>query len=187
MALASVLALPADLTRALRDEHDTVRRGLAVLERVCCHLDAGGQFPGKDVAEILTFLRDYMEHMHQGREERQLYPTVALLGPEETAELVGILIADHEENRTLLHTLQMFWEPTGELTEEERIGFADTSRVYIRRLLDHFAREERGLFGALQQLPADERMRLAEGAGICARKRDWVRRVARLERAYKRS
>ncbi len=160
---------------------------LAVLESVAEQVRGGCQFPADDVAVMLTYFREYFERVHHARESEVLYPAMAMLGQDQVAEVVGLLIADHDDNKMLLYSLTLFWEP-GDLLEDERSGFADLVSTYAKRMAASMDTEERELFPAADQLPDGERDQIAarfERIGVGRRPMQyWVTQAQRLEREH---
>lgn len=156
-------------TDALRAEHTLTGLGLAILDGIAGDVRAGGSFPGHDVAEVLRFLREFLLAVHMRKEGEILCPLVAMYGDERAAATVGDLVRLQDEVRELLHTLVLFWEPTGDLTPEERLGFADAASTFASRVTRMQAIEERELFPTWEAaVPGDEQI-------------GWQQRFAELE------
>jgi hemerythrin-like domain-containing protein len=171
----------------LRREHALTRRMLVLLERLAEHVDAEGEFPASDVAVVLGFFREFVETEHHAKEDACVYPLALLNGGDEEAELVGALVADHDATKELLHSLSLFWEPTG-LLEEERRAFCGLARNYARRLDRHMLLEEESLFGLADFMDEAEKARtLAVFEEISAEHRSlesWLGATAELEERW---
>ncbi|MCA8940928.1 MAG: hemerythrin domain-containing protein [Planctomycetes bacterium] len=171
----------------LKREHATTRRMLDVLLALARRVEAGADFPSGDAAAILSFFREFVEQVHHRRENLVIYPFAAMVGGEESAEIVGQLMADHDETKLLMHSLTVFWEPNGLLPDERR-SFAEVARTYANRLLKHMEIEERVLFPVATDIPGDEAIRLVgefERIGVDRRScEDWVVELERLEAEY---
>ena len=168
-------------------EHALHRRMLAVLECIAERVECGDRFPAADVAMALTYFREFLDRVHHGKESEVLFPAVVMSGGDETAESIGALLADHDTNKLLLHSLTLFWEP-GDLLPAERHGFADLVRTYAQRLRRGMHREESELFPLVLELPGDDCEQLLddlERAGTGHRPMGfWLAEAARLESRY---
>lgn len=157
-------------TDTLRAEHSVTSLGLSVLAGIAAHLRGGGAFPADDVAEVLRFLREFVQAVHLRKESECLYPGAAMAGDEAAAAMVGELMRLHDEVGDLLHALVLFWEPSGDLLPEEQCAFAATAATLAARVERMQQLEENALFPACDaSVPADDQL-------------DWNRRFAELER-----
>ena len=148
---------PGLLAGRLQDEHALIREALGLFE---AWIDRPTYCPGP-IATLIRFCRDFVEQSHHELETSLLYPIAALHGSGEACEVVGELLAEHEESKTLLHTLSLFWEP-GSLSDDEWRGFQGVARTYLARLRRHMEAEEAELFGfAAEVSPEEARIRCA--------------------------
>lgn len=173
----------------LEREHALVRSALHVLQRVASHLEAGLPFPGRDVAVLLRFFREFVEGVHHRKEVRILFPAAVMSGGDAEATCAGLVARSHEDARALLHALTLFWEPEGDLLENERRVFAETCRAYALCLLRCMETEEEQLFrGIRHALPPDEVLALARDFAEIDSQRDgsraWRAELRRLERTW---
>lgn len=156
-------------TDNLRADHVVATRGVRVLAAIAGQVRSGGEFPAADCACVLRFLREWVLAVHMRKEDEILAPAVAMRADEEDAAIVGELMRLHEEIRELTHYLVLFWEPTGELTDDERAGFAETVTAIVARLARRQDLEENMLFPACDAcVPADDQL-------------DWLAQFAQLE------
>lgn len=171
----------------LKREHATTRRMLDVLLALARRVESGAEFPVDDAAIVLSFFREFVEQVHHRRENLVIYPFAAMVGGEGSAEMVGRLMADHDETKLLMHSLTVFWEPDGLLPDERR-SFAEVARTYANRMLKHMEFEERVLFPVAIDIPGDEAIRLVrefDRIGVDRRSCDeWIVELERLERVY---
>lgn len=171
----------------LREEHRMTRRMVGVLRQITNRIGGHGEFPADDVAVVLSYFREFVEHVHHSKESVALYPLAAMDGDDRVAGCVGELIADHDESKMLLHSLTLFWEPSGLLLEEQA-AFAQLARTYADRLMRHMECEEETLFPAAEAVPGDDQIRMREELDAVERGvqsgRDWRREIERLEAVY---
>ena len=168
----------------LREEHTLARRMLGVLECIQSGVRCGLPFPAEDVAEVLTFFREFVETVHHGKENGAIYPLALTHGDDDAAQVVGELIADHDDTRDLLRSLMLFWEP-GPLLDDERDGFCELAATYASRLRRHMQLEEDVLFPQAQVMTeAEEARAVRVFRRAAATRRDagwWRERITALE------
>jgi len=146
-------------TDNLRADHELTTRATRVLSRIAADVRAGAPFPADDCATLLRFQREFVLAVHMRQEDDLLGPALAMRGDDRAAALVGELLRLHEEIRELSHSLVLFWEPVGELTAEERAGFADTVDALVSRQEKRHRLEETELFPAYDAtIPADDQL-----------------------------
>ena len=93
------------------------------------------------------------------KEDALVGPAVAMRGDDRAAELVGSLFRLREEIDELLHSLVLFWEPIGTLTEEEQQGFLAAVEALVQRLKRRQQLEEEELFPACNRfVGADDQL-----------------------------
>lgn len=156
-------------TDNLRADHTLNAQGLAVLVGIAEHVRSGAPFPAADCATALRFLREFVLAVHLRKEIEMVCPAVAMRGCDRVAELVGELMRLHDEVAELIHSLILFWEPTTDLTPDERAGFADTAEAVAMRLHRMQQLEESQLFPACDaSVPGDDQL-------------DWSARFLQLE------
>ncbi|MEO6595783.1 MAG: hemerythrin domain-containing protein [Planctomycetota bacterium] len=156
-------------TDNLRCDHALATHGLAVLAAIARQVRHGSGFPASDIATLLRFLREFVLAVHMRKENDHVCPAVAMRGDDRSAALVGELLRMHDEAAELVHALVMFWEPVGDLTAPESLGFADTAEALEARILRIQAIEEQELFPTCDAVvPADDQL-------------DWIAAFERLE------
>jgi hemerythrin-like domain-containing protein len=132
MNRAAATAGPA--TADLRDEHEVIRRALAVLERLADRLAAGRPVSDSTVTDLVQFLQTFADRCHHAKEEGQLFPAMRARGAGGPLE---VFLEEHEEGRRYLRTLA-----TGASAGER----ATAARRYVAMLHDHIERENEVLF-----------------------------------------
>ncbi|MCA8951353.1 MAG: hemerythrin domain-containing protein [Planctomycetes bacterium] len=149
------MARPTD---ELRADHAAVEAGLAVLAGIGAHVRAGGRFPALDTAVVLRFLREFVVGVHFRRENEIVWPAMAMRACNATAAAVGELMRAQDEAHDLIQSLVFFWEPVGELTDDECRGFADTVDA-LRTAMQHLQTNEEAMFDDCEAtVPPDDQL-----------------------------
>ncbi|MCA8973249.1 MAG: hypothetical protein KDC98_00940, partial [Planctomycetes bacterium] len=155
-------------TDELRADHALIQTGLGILGAIAGHVRRGGGLPVADTASTLRFLREFLIATHFRKENEIVWPAVTMHLDEHAATSVGELMLAQDEAAELIACLVIFWEPIGELTADERQGFADTVDALEKRMAIMAATEARLFSDCDRDIPLDDRI-------------DWVARFAAIE------
>jgi hemerythrin-like domain-containing protein len=174
---------------SLRQDHAVVALGISVLMRVGQHVRGAGAFPNQDVALLLRFLREFVIATHFRKEGDYVFPAVAMLGDEHAAGLVGEILRMQDEVTELVHSLVLFWEPAGELTANERLGFDETIVALAGRLDRMRTLEEEHLFTTCSaSVPVDDQLdwppAFSQLEARLGSRREWQDRIEDLGRRW---
>lgn len=144
-------------TDDLRHEHRAVERMLAILERMVARSLTDADAPA--LAEVLEFLRVFVDACHHHKEEELLFPVLLGEDVEGAHEQIDQLIAEHEEGRAIVSVIAagLGGVGTGDPTAWDDIAAAITEYVALIRL--HIASEESGVF-ALADVGLSDPMQL---------------------------
>ena len=169
----------------LIDDHEVASLGVQCLDAIAAAVARGEAFPADDVATSLRFLREWVLAVHMHKEDSLLAPAVAMRGDDEAAELVGELMRLHDEIEALLQSLVLFWEPLGQLTDEERRGFVAAVEALVQRLRRRQVLEEQQLFPACERfVGADDQLGWLSEFGKLederGRRSEWAERIEEL-------
>ncbi len=86
-------------TALLKEEHDLILRGLAVLEKVAAHLADGQSVARETVEKLVEFFRNFADRCHHGKEEAMLFPALEAAGLPRDGGPTGVMVCEHEEGR----------------------------------------------------------------------------------------
>ena len=176
-------------TQTLRDEHADVRRFLVALQAMGRHVAIGGAFPVADCADAIRYLREFVVAVHFRKEGEVVFPAIAMHGTDHDAEQIGLALRLQDEALSIVHSLVLFWEPSGDLTPAECAGFADAVQslaALCERMVDL---EEREIFAvATMRVPPDDRLDWPTAIAAIHHDRtsraEWLPLLARLEQRW---
>jgi uncharacterized protein len=109
----------------LTTDHETTEKVFAALERAFA---APGGPPAAVVALMLDYFSVYIDQCHNMKEEKHLFPLIERLGIPREGGPLGVMLAEHEQSRTLLAR----WKPLAE-------AYVKGDRSTLLPLLDVFA------------------------------------------------
>ncbi|MFB3907238.1 MAG: hemerythrin domain-containing protein [Candidatus Eisenbacteria bacterium] len=155
-------------TDILRDEHQQIEAVLQVLDDLAEEARRG-PFDRAKAGEILTFLREFADRNHHGKEERCLFPRLAQHGYGPELGPVAVMLHEHELGRQFLRQMgSALDEPEAEGAARR---FADAANGYVQLLAHHIEKENMILFRIAESL-FDEDDQAAVKAGFDAVERE---------------
>jgi hemerythrin-like domain-containing protein len=137
-------------TQLLMEEHEIILRGLGVLEVLAAKAVRGEPVPSRAVDTLLTFLGEFADAHHHGKEEEILFPALEEAGFPRDAGPVGVMLREHTEGRDLITALRAA-APNAAGDTAARARFAGAARAYIALLSGHIDKENRILFPMAEQ------------------------------------
>lgn len=144
-------------TAELKAEHQGVMRVLAVLERMCQHLEDGEAVASDHLAQVLEFLRVFVDKCHHGKEEDFLFPALEKTGLAHDSGPIAVMLAEHAQGRQLVGGLARALEGLAAGDQDAAPDLATAGREYVDLLRAHIHKEDNVLFAL-----ADERLGRAE-------------------------
>jgi DUF438 domain-containing protein len=122
----------------LLDDHETTER---VLDAMAKALAAPGGPPQDAVGALLDFLQNYVDRVHNRKEEDALFPLIEARGVPRDGGPLGVMLMEHQTSRQLLARLA---EPATAFAGGDRSRLADlraSFAEYAALLRDHFWKE----------------------------------------------
>lgn len=178
----------------LIQEHENVSRMLKVLRRMCRNILEGGEVKPEDFRKGISFIRNYADRHHHGKEEKFLFPAMTehLGGAAQKLITHGMLV-EHDLGRG--HVLALETAVTDyekEPTTDHKLDILASAMAYVNLLNGHVDKEnqvvftfaQRNLPGAVVQ-EVDEASRLYEEAEENKEVREeYIALLESLEKAY---
>ena len=95
----------------LRHEHDAILSALDILDRIEVEARQGTAATG-DIAAFISFLKEFVDKCHHGKEEGMLFPALARAGASEREASVPTLLSEHEQGRALIKAMEEASQPS---------------------------------------------------------------------------
>lgn len=130
----------------LRHEHDAILSALDILDSVEVAARQGTAATG-DLAAFISFLKEFVDKCHHGKEEGMLFPALAKAGASERAASVRTLLSEHEQGRSLIKAMEAASSPA--LQPEQ---FSAAAKAYSHHLRAHIEKENEVLFPTAEQV-----------------------------------
>jgi hemerythrin-like domain-containing protein len=130
----------------LMSEHRLIEQVLGSLETFTSEIE-GGLAPERPLlADYGTFLRDFADSCHHGKEEDILFQRMVERGfPRETGP-VAVMLYEHEVGRGHVSALRQVGDGTGPLTAAETGVVLENAGAFIPLLRAHILKEDRILY-----------------------------------------
>ena len=151
-------------TEDLRSEHSGVGRMLRIMESMAGSANKGEQLEADDLAQVIDFLRVFVDKCHHTKEEELLFPAIRAANITSAEETILLLLEDHVRGRETVGRVAAASRRLAEGDGLANADLADAMTAYVELLRAHIRREEDECFDvADRELPLAVRETLAEG------------------------
>jgi hemerythrin-like domain-containing protein len=138
----------------LMAEHQVILRVVDALGAFGDSVRRGGG-DREELFRFLTFIRDYADALHHGKEEEILFPAMVEAGFPRDAGPIAVMLAEHDVGREYVAALLGLAGTRVEWTPEDREEVFIAARGYADLLRAHARKEDEILYPAAEQrLPA---------------------------------
>lgn len=150
-------------TADLKSEHVGVGRMLGVMDEMAARARTGERLDADDLAQVVEFLRVFVDRCHHTKEERQLFQAIRAANMASVGETVVGPLAEHVQGREAVARIAAATERLAEGDESANAELAQAMPAYTQFLRDHIRREEADCFDAAdRELPLPVQENLAE-------------------------
>ncbi|NMC72531.1 MAG: hemerythrin [Myxococcales bacterium] len=158
-----------DAIQTLIQEHRLILRVVEALESYAEQVDRERQVARDEVADFVSFLAEFVDLCHHGKEENVLFAALADAGFPTTSGPLAVMRTDHDRGRRLVRRIRELSEKAEAWDEADFESFAGLARAYADLLRDHIRREDEVLYpmaeehlSRAQQRHVEELFRLFE-------------------------
>ncbi len=138
-------------TDTLKAEHRNIEKTLSRVIDLC---DAAS-LDKKAVAECISFIRNYADKRHHGKEEAMLFPAMAERGFPLDSGPLACMLSEHDLGRKLVG------RAVAGLEADDHDEVKEALRQFVGLLTDHIKKEDQILFSlADNQLTEDDQISL---------------------------
>lgn len=142
----------------LIEEHENITRMLQVLRTMCRKILEGGEVVTEDFREGISFIRNYADRHHHGKEEKFLFPemTAHLGGPAQKLITHGMLV-EHDLGRGHVLALETaLADYDTEPTVDHKLDILAGAMAYVNLLTGHIDKENQVVFTFAQRQLSSE-------------------------------
>jgi hemerythrin-like domain-containing protein len=149
---------------SLMKEHRLIEKVLEALEAWTGAVLAREQTDDKaELGRFVTFIREFADACHHGKEEDILFATLIEHGFPRQQGPIAVMFAEHQQGRALVARLDALATQEQPWSDEDRRALAEATRGYIALLRQHILKEDRILYPMAQaRLPGDTMDRVAD-------------------------
>jgi hemerythrin-like domain-containing protein len=156
-----------DAIETLMNEHRTIERVLDALEAFADEAARKGSTEKEELARFVTFIRDFADRCHHGKEEDILFQAMIENGFPSNGGPIAVMLHDHAQGRALVQVLRAKAEQEAPWSAEDLRAVAGAAHGFADLLHAHIHKEDAVLYPmAEQHLPAEV---MAGVSADCAR------------------
>jgi hemerythrin-like domain-containing protein len=156
-----------DAIETLMNEHRTIERVLDALEAFADEARRKGGTEKEELARFVTFIREFADARHHGKEEDILFRAMTAHGFPANGGPIAVMLHEHARGRALVSTLRQKAEAPGAWGPADLQAVAEAAHGFAELLRAHIHKEDAVLYPMAEQHLAPEVM---AGVGSdCAR------------------
>jgi len=147
-------------TEDLKQEHEGILLMLNIMEKISAMNDINILH----LAQIIDFIKTFVDKCHHGKEEDLLFPKLIEKGISKENGPIGVMLYEHEQGRKYIKELSDSFENYKNGDKSAIAGIKDNMNKYINLLRNHISKEGNVLFNMADKvLSAEEQDNLFEG------------------------
>jgi hemerythrin-like domain-containing protein len=143
-----------DAIETLMNEHRLIERGIDALVAFADEVRRKNGDEREELGRFVTFIRDFADGCHHGKEENILFATMIEAGFPSDGGPIAVMLMEHVEGRGHVQALAELASQATPGTVEDRRRVADAAYGYANLLRQHIHKEDAILYPmAEQRLP----------------------------------
>ena len=161
-------------TSRLRDEHQLILRVADAMQSLLADGAASGELDVDTLADCVTFIRQFADACHHGKEEDLLFPQLEAAGMPRDRGPIAVMLYEHEQGRALAGHMANSLDGARQGDERAHATLVNAARGYIELIRGHILKEDNVLFEMADQVvrgPACQRL-CGDYGEVCARRFD---------------
>jgi hemerythrin-like domain-containing protein len=132
----------------LMSEHRLIEKVLDALENYITKMQFGVPVNGDDLRQFVTFVREFADHCHHGKEEDILFEAMVKNGFPREQGPIAVMLSEHTEGRRLVGVLNGVAAHPEPWSREDRRMISEAALGYIQLLRRHIKKEDNILYPA---------------------------------------
>jgi hemerythrin-like domain-containing protein len=144
-----------DAIETLMNEHRLIEQVIDALVGFADEVRRRETTDKQELARFVTFLRDFADRCHHGKEEDVLFAAMVKGGFPRDGGPIAVMLHEHTQGRALIRALAQKSEAPGDWSGTDRQELAEAASGYANLLHAHIHKEDAILYPmAEQHLPA---------------------------------
>jgi hemerythrin-like domain-containing protein len=145
-----------DAIETLMAEHRLIEQVIGALVGFSEETGRRGTTEKEELARFVTFLREFADSCHHGKEEDVLFAAMVNHGFPREGGPIAVMLDEHTRGRALIRALDQKSKQPGEWSGEDRRQIAEAATGYSNLLHGHIHKEDAVLYPmAEQHLPPE--------------------------------
>lgn len=127
-------------------EHELIERSMAVLRSCLEQIELGTEVNSVQLGRSIDFLLQFGDRVHNKKEETLLFPLMGSKGIPVEGGPLGVMLMEHEAERTLLERMSSMLAGFEQRSFESRIAFKEEGLDYLKIRAEHIWKENDVLY-----------------------------------------
>ncbi|HYS82820.1 MAG TPA: hemerythrin domain-containing protein [Anaeromyxobacteraceae bacterium] len=145
-----------DAIETLMTEHRLIERTLDALVSFADHVCRSGADDRAELRRFATFIREFADAHHHGKEEDILFATMVEAGFPRHGGPIAVMLMEHEQGRAYVRALSELASQQADWSGADRQRLGEAAHGYANLLRAHIHKEDAILYPmAEQRLPAE--------------------------------
>jgi len=150
----------------LKEEHRLILRILDALETFAASLEREEEGEREELGRFATFIREYADACHHGKEEAVLFEVMAQSGFSKDSGPIAVMLHEHDVGRACVRVMREGADEKGPWSAEARSEIVTAARAYVQLLRDHIHKEDEILYPMAEaHLPGGAMEEVVKGCG----------------------
>jgi uncharacterized protein len=136
-------------------EHEMIERAMEVLK---ANLDkvSAGKYDKVQTGRAIDFLLEFGDKIHNIKEEKFLFPLMGKRGAPTEGGPIGVMLLEHDLERTLLVKMQMALDTLESVAADEKETFVKEGLEYLTIRAEHIWKENDILYNMARQILTED-------------------------------
>jgi hemerythrin-like domain-containing protein len=137
------------MSQAIQDllnEHEAILAALKILARMSAAASDTLRVNTQDMADFISFLREFADKCHHGKEEGLLFPAMVQAGVPEKGGPIAVMLAEHTQGRQYIAGM------ADSLAAGDVMRLVAAAQQYILLLRAHIPKENNILFPLAEKI-----------------------------------
>jgi len=137
-------------------EHELIERSMAILKQCLEAIELSAEVNQVQLGRAIDFLLQFGDKIHNSKEEKCLFPLMGSRGIPVQGGPLGVMLQEHEAERTLLSRMQGMLPSFAELSFADRLQFKSEGMEYLTVRAEHIWKENDVLYPMGRRVLTDE-------------------------------
>lgn len=143
-------------TEMLKHEHEVILKVIEAAQKEVGHIQKTGKIHSEKVAKMLDFIRNFADHCHHLKEEKQLFVRLEEKGMAREGGPIAIMLIEHDEGRRMVRAAADALPPAKKGDRSAIETLRENLSGYAQLLQAHIDKENNILYAMADEILTDE-------------------------------